>query len=278
MSFVLTDGKIIRREEARIDIDDHAFRYGDGLFETMRMWKRNLLLQDLHFERLFKGIQLLGIKTPALFTKEKLAADILSLCEKNQHAKTARVRLSVSAGSGGLFDGDNKLHYLVESWEIKKEAIEWNENGLVVGIHPGIVTCFDSLSSLKTASGLQYAVAARFAKAQGWNDCLVKNTSGHIAESTIANIFWVKNKKIFTPPVSEGCVDGVMRRFCFGVLANEFDLHEKALTTSGLADADEVFLTNAIRCIRWVGRCGEKTYTNAITRTIETKVREQLER
>jgi branched-chain amino acid aminotransferase len=123
----------------------------------------------------------------------------------------------------------------------------------------------DVLSSLKTNNYLVYAMGAIHAKKHRFNDSLILNSSNRVCDSTIANVFWVKDKKVYTPPLSEGCVAGVMRANLLTRIPNEgLEVTEKEATEQDLLDADELFLTNALNGIRWVRQFRHKTYDNAI--------------
>lgn len=274
MNYVVTDGKFIEKDKAKIPADDHSYRYGDGLFETIKLLDGKILLKEYHFERLFSGLRTLKFTIPALFTEENLEAAINNLCLKNNCEKLAKVRLSVSRGNGGLYDCDNQFSYLIESWPLEQSGL--NENGLVIDIFPDARKSIDAFSNLKSANYLPYVMAAVWAKENKLNDALVLNSQERICDATIANVFWVKDNKVFTPPLSEGCVDGVMRRrileFRFGVLDFEFQLGESAHTEKDLKEADEVFLTNATSGIRWVGQFRDKKYSNQIASKLFTEI------
>src|SRR5438034_4083163 len=109
MEFININGKFVERHKASISVDDHSYRYGDGLFETMKAVNGRISLGELHFDRLFNGLTLLKFQIPALFSPVKLKKEIIDLCKKNNCERLARVRLSVSAGHGGLYDNDGKL-------------------------------------------------------------------------------------------------------------------------------------------------------------------------
>jgi len=114
-----------------------------------------------------------------------------------------------------------------------------------------------------------YAMAAQQAKAHKWNDALLLNTKGNIVEGTIANIFWVKDGIIYTPPLTEGCIAGTLRAYLLDVLPTKgYGVQEQPLTNATLLTADEVFLTNAIRGVKWVGTVENKVYRNEVVRTI----------
>jgi branched-chain amino acid aminotransferase len=249
--------------------DNHSYRYGDGLFETMKAANGKILLADLHFERLYKGLSLLKIKTSKVFSRQNLNEQIHDLCKKNNCEELARVRLSVSAGHGGLYDGDDKLDYIIECWPLSKAVTNFNEDGLVIDIFPDGRKSCDSFSNLKSASHLIYVMAARFGKENKLNDCLVLNTYERICDSSIANVFWINDGHIFTPPLSEGCIAGVMRRHVMERLqAAGFKLQEKKCTVQDLENADEVFVTNAIQGIKWVKRFRDKRYGNEVARRV----------
>src|ERR1043166_4357200 len=116
MNFVVFNGKFVAAGNAGLPIDDHSYRYGDGLFETMKIVNDTVLFKEHHFERLCSGLNTLKISIPELFTPKRIEEEIKKLCKKNNCEKLARVRLSVSRGSGGMYDCDNKFFYLIESW------------------------------------------------------------------------------------------------------------------------------------------------------------------
>jgi len=258
---------------------DHSYRYGDGLFETMKFDEGKIRLAELHFNRLFSGLKILKIQPSKFFTPEKISGEITALCKKNNCGENARVRLSVSRGSGGVFDCDDRFSYLIECWPLSQAIDEWKENGLMIDIFQDARKSMDQFSNLKTANYLPYAMAALWAKENKLNEALLLNAANRICDATTANIFWVKGEMIFTPPLSEGCVAGVVRQ---GILDFRLrtlpagrqvadlglKLDETILTKDVLIAADEVFLTNAIHGIRWVRQCGEKEFSNVITQKI----------
>jgi branched-subunit amino acid aminotransferase/4-amino-4-deoxychorismate lyase len=231
----------------------------------MRLIAGNILLKDYHFERLFLGLEVLKFNTPALFTKQKIEKEIRELSKKNECERSARIRLSVSRGNGGLYECDNKFSYLIECWPLEQKAL--NENGLVIDIFPDARKSIDVFSNLKSANYLPYVMAAIWAKENKLNDALILNQHDRICDSTIANIFWVKDNNIFTPPLNEGCVAGVMRKKILELGSGNSDylVQESVLTQEILLQADEVFLTNAIAGIRWVKECRNKVYKNTMS-------------
>ena len=269
MSFICVNGKIIPEDEPVLKVANRGYRYGDGLFETMKVLNDRIILEDFHFERLLEGMARLKFIIPVLFTPSKIKEAILLLCKKNNCSESARIRLSVSRGNGGLYDCDNSLIYLIESWPLDSQTDKLNENGLVIGIYPDARKSCDVFSNLKSANYLPYVMAAQFAKENKLNDCLILNVHDRICDATIANVFWIKEKVIYTPPLSEGCVAGVMRRYLLEKFNDsKFTFQGKALDIDILLDADEIFLSNAVYGIRWVGQFRDRSYHCELSKKI----------
>ncbi len=269
MNYISVNGKLLTEDEPALLVSNCGYRYGDGLFETMKLQNGEILLELNHFERLLSGLSLLKYNLPVFFTPEKLKREITQLCKKNNCTALARARLSVSRGNGGLFDGNKSLQYVIECSALDKSVSSINENGLVIDIYTGACKNMDEFANLKSANFLPYTMAALYAKENRLNDCLVLNAGGNVADAAIANIFIIKGQDIFTPALSEGCVSGVMRRFLLEQLRKEgYAVQETAISINDIELADEVFLTNAINGIRWVRQFGGRNYTNEVTMNI----------
>jgi branched-chain amino acid aminotransferase len=263
MDYICLNGKIIVAAKPVLMASNRGFRYGDGLFETMKVINEKIRLEDYHFERLWKGLSLLKYELPKLFSPEKLKQELIQLCKKNGCSKLARTRLTIFRGNGGLYDEDKGLQYLMEAWPLNETLNRLNDNGLVVDIYPDAKKSCDVFANLKSANFLPYTMAALYAKENKWNDCLVLNQYGRIADTTIANIFLVKDNVIITPALSEGCVDGVMRKYISEQLqVMGYELRQTSVNAGELENADEVFLTNAMYGIRWIRQFRNKIYTN----------------
>jgi len=263
VGFLCYNGKFTPAADPILTADNRSFRYGDGCFETMKVYQGNVLLPDLHFERLFATLNLLHFDIPQHFTKDYFTGLILELCTRNNASRLARIRVTVFRSDGGLYDPLNNLpNFIIQCWELSKNILELNENGLVLDVFPDVKKSCDKLSSIKSNNCLPYVMAAMYAKQHRLNEAVLLNQYGRIADSTIANVFIVHQKTIITPPLSEGGVCGVMRKH---LLTRDlpFKVIEQPLTIEDLETADEIFLTNAIYGVRWVGLFKDSSYGNA---------------
>ena len=274
MEYFICNSKLCKYELAILSANNRGLRFGDGLFETMKSLNGQLQFADEHFARLWKGLQILQFNIPKHFTPEILEEEIRELLKKNDHRKIARIRITVFRGDGGLYDAINHTpNYLIQTWQLPDEADNWNSNGLVLGIYTEVKKSCDILSNLKHNNFLPYVMAALHAKKQKWNDAIILNTAGRLCDTTIANIFLIKDEVIYTPALAEGCIAGVMRKNIINrlVVAN-YKVSEVLLTVDDLLAADEVFLTNSIYNIRWVQGIGDKKYVNTQTQKIYASV------
>lgn len=269
-NFFNYNGKIFTEATPVIGADSRGLRYGDGLFETMKIKNGQILYANEHFARLWKGLKVLQFDIPKHFTPELLEEQILAVAQKNKHTEHARVRLNIIRGNGGLYDPENlSPNYIIQTWPLSETIGQWNSNGLILDIYTDAQKNCDILSNLKHNNYLVYAMAALFAKQQKCNDAIVLNNFGRVCDATIANIFIVTNNSIFTPALSEGCVEGIMRKNIIDVLKNtETPVTQSAITQEELLVADEIFITNAIQQIRWVKSIGNKNFNNSITQKI----------
>ena len=278
MSFINYNGELLPANTPIIAADNRGLRYGDGLFETMRMFNDRIPLWDFHAERFFNGLHKLKFELPDTFTEQFVLEEIKKLCKKNACLKSSRVRLGVYRGSGSLYDhADIQPNFVIQSWEIEPFTKEINSAGLVIDTYPDARKSCDVFANIKSNNFLPYTMAAIFAKENNLHDCLLLNTHERICDSTIANVFVGNNFKFKTPPLSEGCVAGVMRKYILEVLDNsKGSIKEEPINIEDLLEADEVFLTNAVQGIRWVSEFRNKSYRKTFSPLLNFAIHQDL--
>jgi len=276
--YLLYNGSFYKSDKPLIAADNRGLRYGDGLFETMKVKDKKIYFSTWHCERLFHGMQMLGFEPPAYFSPEYLLGQVNELCRKNGHSN-ARVRINIVRGNGGLYDPENHFpNCIIQSSPLPGSNYQFNETGLVTGIYNDAKKSVDSFSNLKSNNYLPYLMAALHAKKQRWNDALLLNSAGNICDTTIANIFIVKNEIVLTPPLTDGCIAGIMRRHLVENLPVQgFALQEKTISIQDLLAADEVFLTNSIRGIQWVQNCDAANYSCKLGSVVYDKLLKSMD-
>jgi branched-chain amino acid aminotransferase len=250
------------------DVERGLF-YGDALFETIRVFDGRIPLMAYHWDRLSAGLNAMGYVLPLDWSGLFFKNEILRVASSN-----ARVRLTVWRGPGGLWVPENhEPRFLITHAALQSAQYEWLEFGLVVGLCESVRLPVDSFSSFKTLNGPRYIAAAREAHGRGWDDGIVLNAYDRISESTTSNVFWFEGDVLYTPPLSDGCVTGTLRKLLLLLRAEDgLPVREKPATFATVLDADELFLTNAVRGIRWVRKLEGKVYDHTKTRALFEKV------
>jgi aminodeoxychorismate lyase len=269
-SFLNYNGDLISDTGFHIPHHNRAFRYGDGFFETIRCIQGKPLWMSQHFERITKSARILKFKLSEEADVEFYSRNISRLLEVNGHMAGARVRLSIFRDAGGFYrpDGDQSA-FLIESIPLENEKYQLNKQGLVAGVFDEIRKPVSPLGNIKSSNALVYILASVYAREQGWNDALILNSDGHIAEATSSNIFVVKDGRIHTPDLTQGCVEGVMRGVILNILSKAgYSIHECSLLPQDLLDVDEVFLSNTINGVQWVKGFEHKRYYHKISSRI----------
>lgn len=270
--FLNFNGEVREEKETLLRADNRGFRYGDGLFETMLVRSGKVRLGRFHVERLVAGMRLLRLDFPQLalprpFGLDSLEEQIGELCLRNGHEGLVRARLTVFRAGGGGYNGpERQAGYILQTGDMGNMG---SDEGLVLGVFPdGRRTC-DAFSAIKSNNYQLSTQAGMFAVEAGWDDCVLLNSWGRVAETAIANVWWVGDGRVHTPPLSEGCVAGVMRRFLLEALpAAGYAVRQEPVSPQGLAAAEEVFVSNAIRGIRWVRRFGGIDYAHRLVESI----------
>ena len=273
--FIYDDGYFLAGQPV-INISNRSFKYGDGLFETMRMDEGQILNSDFHFERFFDGLHVLQFEIPDFFSPFFFTQKIHQLSKKNKQDASARVRLMAFRGDSGILKATNNYpHYIIETTRLDEQ--ELNKNGLVIDIFPDAKKSCDRFSNIKSNNYLYSVMAGLFAQKNNLDDVLLLNTYGRVCETAIANLFIIKDDNIYTPPLSEGCVAGTMRRWMLEKFSQKkYLVAEKNILIEDVLDADEVFLTNAIQQMRWVKYFRGKKFGNKKTVELYENISENI--
>ncbi len=271
--YCILNGHLVSVYEPLIPFSNRAFRYGDSLFETIRICNNRIMFLRDHMNRLKLGMTVLRMNVPAELNTENIQSFIINLLKHNTHAPNARVRLTIFRNEGGHYTPDtNDISFLIESEELPG-PYELNKKGYWVDIYADVKKPLNKLANIKTGNSLLFVLAALSKQSMKLDDCLLVNENGSICEAISSNIFVVKNGTIFTTPLTEGCVAGVMRKQIMHLASeNKILTFESPITTYTLMNGDEIFLTNSIQGIRWVGQFKDKFYTNKMSQLFLEKL------
>lgn len=261
-NFVVINDQIIEETQALISIKDRAFLFGDGIFETCKISDGKIRNFQAHQNRIK-----LGLKTLKFF------ADISDLEKKSQqliaqnHIKNGLLKINISRGSGSLGylpTNDSQALILIQTFAPRK---------LPEKISLGISSYQTTPQSFgKTLNALPYVLSKIEAQEKNLFDGVLLSAKKFVAETSSANIFWVKNGKIFTPKISCGIVAGTVRQQLLKIAP--IKIFEVAAKISALKNADEIFLTNAafsvISVDEFMGRKLQKNFAPQFLKLIDS--------
>jgi len=235
---------------------NRAFKYGDGIFETIRYANSRIYFIEDHFERLKLGFQLLHFIEPEDFSVNWLQREIQSYLESNNLEKEAFVRIRISFwryGSGFYTPVDHSINWLIEHNEISSNDFKLNENGLKVDWFKEVKISNDKFSTIKKIAALPYVLASIYKVSNELDDVLLINNHNRIIEASSSNIFLIIDNHIITPDLNEGPVAGVMRKQIIQ-LSSQLGLTalETKLSKRDFEKADEIMLTNVVNGVKWV--------------------------
>jgi branched-subunit amino acid aminotransferase/4-amino-4-deoxychorismate lyase len=278
--FISYNGKIIHKDELKLDLNNRAFQYGDGLFETMHASGNKVQFFYEHMERLIRSMKVLKMEIPVRFTIDTmgLQKEISKILNKNKLFKGARIRMTVFREPGGLYTPEsNETEYIIESSPLTSDIYEFNQKGLLIDIYEEQLKPINNLASLKITSSIFFVLAGIFKKENGLDECLILNTKGNIIEGISSNIFLVKENVISTPSLREGCLPGIMRQKVIELARrNGFIVQDDQLIKiQDIMSSDEIFFTNAIKGIQWVVGFKQRRFYNKVAKSLSDALNQQ---
>lgn len=273
------NGQLIQQDAFALSPANRAFRYGDGVFETIRVADGRVLWSPLHFARVSRAAEALHLNLNKNWSLPYFEQAIIALTRTNHgEGCHARVRFSLFREDGGRYAPiTNNAAYLVESESLDQGFFDLNYKGLLIDLYPEIRKPANMLSSLKSINAQLYVLASIYKRDKDLGDILIMNEKGFVAEASSSNIFLVKSGRLITPAPDQGAVEGIMQQVVCR-LATDNDILVKACPVSpdDLLAADEIFLTNAIQGIRWVMGFRQKRYYNNFSRKMMALLNDQV--
>jgi len=270
------NGNIIKSEDASLSILNRGFNYGDAVFETIKVSHGKILFWEDHYFRLMASMRILRMEIPMNFTLEFLESQIQNLIQSNNLSGNAvRVKLIVFRNSKGLYLPDNNsVEFIISTKTLSENFYQLKDISNVVDLYKDYYISADLLSTLKTNNRVINVTGSIYAKENDLDNCLLLNNQKHVVEALNANVFLVKGNVIKTPPLSDGCIKGVMRKQIIDIitLLPDFTLEESSISPFELQQADELFLTNVIIGIQPITKYRKKEFGNTMAKDLLGKL------
>ena len=253
------NGELLFKENIKLTTDNRGFKYGDGIFETIKVVHEKVIFWEDHYFRLMASMRMLRMKIPMEFTLEFLEKEILKTVAVLEDGASFRVRLNVFRKDGGLYTPKtNAINYLIEASESNYKTKETYE----IDVFKDFYNYSGLLSTIKTNNRMLNTLASIYANENDLDNCILVNERKGVVEVANANIFIVKNNIVKTPALTEGCIKGVVRSKVIDLLIKnkDFTIEETVISPFEIQKADEVFITNAIMGIQAVTKYKKKSF------------------
>jgi len=273
------NGVIVSQDTSLLS-QNRAFLYGDGVFETVKIVDSKILFLEDHYFRLMSSMRIVRMEIPMNFTMEYLEKQILTLVKAEKLENSSRARITVYRNDGGYYlPHNNTVSFLINSESLENKLYTINQEEYKVDLYTDFYVAKQLLSSIKNTNKLINITASIFAKENDLDNCLLLNDSKNVIEALQGNIFMLKGNKLITPPVSEGCLNGVMRKQIIGLVRNieNIEVAEEVISPFDLQKADELFITNVIKGIQPITRYRKKEFTVNFSSLLIQKLNDSIE-
>jgi len=266
-------------DDASLLSQNRAFLYGDAVFETVKIVNSKILFLEDHYFRLMSSMRIVRMEIPMDFTMEFIEEQILDLAKANAIANSSRARITVYRNDGGYYlPQNNSVSFLIKVEKLENTSYFISEQPYVVDLYTDFYVAKQLLSAIKTINKMLNITASIYAKENDLDNCLLLNDSKNVIEALQGNLFMLKGNTLVTPPVSEGCLNGVMRLQILNLARkiDGLDVVEAVISPFDLQKADELFITNVIKGIQPITRYRKKEFTIDFSKKILQKLNEMI--
>ncbi len=270
------NGTLVASDSTFLNHTNRGLRYGDALFETIRSVNGTLFFWEEHYLRLMASMRMLRMEIPMNFTMEALESNIQELLMANElQANAARVRFTVFRNDGGLYLPEtNEIGYCMEATPLDSPFYLLRTDSYEVELFKDFYVNQDILSTLKTNNKILHVAGSIFAKENGYQNCLLLNGTKQVVEALNGNVFLVQGTTIKTPPLQDGCLNGIIRKKIIEVVqkSEDYELLEASISPFELQKADELFITNTIVGIVPISKYRKKEFGHQVAKNLLGKL------
>ena len=270
---------ILQDSDTNLLDQNRGFLYGDGVFETLKIVGVKILFFEDHYFRLMAAMRIVRMEIPMNFTLEYLEEQVLSLVEKNKIEQSARARITVYRNNGGLYlPTNNTVSFLIQTSAIENPVYSISEKEYEVDLYKDFYIPKQLLSTLKTTNKMIHVTGSIYAKENDLDNCILLNDSKNVVEALQGNLFMRMGNTLITPPISEGCLNGIMRKQILSFAKKETNLEvvEQVISPFDLQKADELFVTNVIRGIQPITKYRKKEFEQDTAKVLNTILKQHL--
>jgi branched-chain amino acid aminotransferase len=266
--------------DAVLSNSNRGFLYGDGVFETLKIVNSKILYLEDHYFRLMASMRIVRMEIPNSFTMEFLEVQIINLAKANKVEDSARIRFTVFRNDGGYYLPETRqTSFLIQATSLENKKYIFKKEPYEVDLYKDFFVAKQLLSTLKTTNKMLQITGSIFAKENDFQNCLLLNNDKNIVEALNGNVFMKTGNQLITPPISEGCLNGIMRkqvvRLASGI--ENLEISEAIISPFDLQKADELFITNIISGIQPITKYRKKEFETSTSKFLIDKINQEID-
>ena len=265
--------------EANLLVGNRGFLYGDSVFETVKILDGKILFLEDHYFRLMSAMRIVRMEIPMNFTMEYFEEQLLSLAAAENLSASSRARISVYRNEGGFYlPKDNNVSFLITVQPLENSVYRIEKEEYEVELYKDFIVAKHLLSTIKSSNRMINVTGSIFADENGYDNCLLINDDKNVIEALNGNLFMLMGNKLITPPISEGCLNGVMRKQILALAKKieTIEVEETPISPFDLQKADELFITNVIRGIQPITKYRKKEYETKTAKDLLLRLNAQI--
>ena len=269
------NGKLLNEDDKILDAKNRGLQWGDAVYEELRVVSGEVIFLEEHYLRLMSSMRILRMEIPMNFTMEFMEEEILKTVLKKGLKVTKRVKFTVFRNSeNDEALANNSISYIVTTSILLNPFYILEENEYEVELFKDFYKNASMLSNLDTTNKILNVVGRIYAQENDYNDCLVLNEQKQVIESLNGNIFLIQKNVIKTPPLTDGCLNGILRKKVIEIISKleDYELQELSISPFELQKADELFTINAIDGIISITKYRKKVYSNYVAKNLIGKL------
>jgi branched-chain amino acid aminotransferase len=270
---------IITSSDSNLLVNNRSFLYGDGVFETLKIIDNKILFLEDHYFRLMASMRVVRMEIPMNFTMEYFEEQVLSLANASGCQTSARARITVYRNEGGYYlPKQRSVSFLINCIPLENTVYSNEIKPYEVDLYKDFYVTKQLLSSIKTTNKIINITGSIFADENGLENCLMLNDDKNVIEALNGNLFMVFEGKLITPPISEGCLNGVMRKQILELASKieGLEVVEEPISPFNLQKSDELFITNVIFGVQSITKYRKKEFGNAVANELVKRLNAKI--
>ncbi|MGB2760918.1 aminotransferase class IV [Maribacter stanieri] len=270
------NGELLHKNTDFLNENNRGVQLGDAVFEELRVINGDVIFLEDHYLRLMSSMRILRMEIPMNFTMEFMEEEILKLISEDGLRETKQIKFTVyrNTSDNNFSKSDNSISYFITSTTLINPFFVLDDKAYEVELFKDFYKNSSMLSNLDTNNKILNVVGSIYAQENDYQDCLLLNERKQVIEALNGNVFIVKGNQVKTPPITDGCVNSVIRKKIIDIVSklNEVEFLEESLSPFELQKADELFIANNVNGLVSITKYRKKDFVNTTAKSLIGKL------